>query len=265
MIRTGYRVFFMVLALSSLMGGCARRPQFDLGLGPVHGPDDIVKRINENAHRLRSLRAEARFHSTHVPQSRLAKASVLFVEPSRYRVKFSGLFGRTMAVMVVHGSEVSIYMPLANRLYEGQATPEILSHVLGIDMSLSDLMETLLGHIRLPPIDDLLDCQTVEHGYLLSFKRPEGHQEVQVGPSGLRIFTAEFFDIDGQSFLVKDFQDYRVVDGVIRPGEVRLVLPGREEEFHLIFITQEVNHQIREEEFQLQFPDSVERIQLPFE
>jgi len=264
-IRSGYRVFFMVLVLSSLMAGCARRPEFDLGLGPVHGPDDIVKRIDENAHRLSSLRAEARFHLTHVPQSRLAKVSVLFVQPNRYRVQFSGLFGRTMAVMVVQGSEVSIYLPLANRLYEGQATAEILNHVLGIDMSLSDLMETLLGHIRLPPIEDLLDCRVVENGYLLSFKGPEGHQEVQVGPSGFRIFRAEVFDIDGQSVLVKAFQDYRVVGGVVRPGEVRLVLPGREEELHLTFITQEVNHQIREEELQLRFPDSVERIQLPFE
>jgi outer membrane lipoprotein-sorting protein len=265
LIRIRARVLYIVLLLLSFSGGCAQRPPFDLGLGPIRGPDDIVRRVNENAHRLHSLRAEAQLHSAQVPRSHLAKVSVLFAEPDHYRVKFSALFGRTMALMLVQGGEVSIYIPSANRLYEGQATPEILSHVVGIDMGLSDLMEALMGHIRLPPISDLLDYRIMEDGYQLIFKRPEGRQEVQVGPDGLRVFRAEFFDIHGQSFLVKTFRDHQVVDGVVRPGEVHLTLPGREEEIRLTFSAQRVNPQIREEEFQQQFPDSVERIHLQFE
>jgi hypothetical protein len=170
-----------------------------------------------------------------------------------------------MAVMFVQGGEVSIYLPLANRLYEGQVTPEFLSQFLGMNTDLSELMEALMGRIRLPPSSDILDYRAVEDGYRLSFKRPDGHQEVHVSTDGLRVFREESYDIHGHVFLVKTFQDHRVIDGVVRPGEVHLVLPDREEELRLTFIDQEVNQPIREEEFQRQFPDSVERIYLQSE
>lgn len=259
------RFFLVVSLLLVLFWGCARRPPFDLGLGRVRGPEDVVTRINENAQRLHSLRAGARIHLANIPQSRLAKASVLFAEPSRYRVKFNALFGRTVAVMTVRHEEVSIYLPLANRLYEGQPSAEQMGHVLGIQMSFADLMEAMVGTVRLPSMSDLLGYRTMKDGYALSFKRPEGRQEVQVASDGLRVQKVEFFDDHGRSFLVKTLRDYRAMGEVVRPSEVTLTLPDKGEELQIIFTHQQVNHLIREEEFQLDLPASVERILLHLE
>jgi outer membrane biogenesis lipoprotein LolB len=262
--RTTLKIFLVFSLLLSFCAGCAHRPVFDLGLGPVRGPDDIVERINGNASRLHTLRAEAHIRSPHVPQSRMARASVLFSRPSRYRVKFSAPFGMTVAMLTIQQGQVHIYMPLANRLYEEQFTPQRMGHLLGFDMSLADLMEAIVGTVRLPPVSELLDNRAVQDGYVLSFKWHGGRQEVHVASDGFRVYKVEFFDGLDQTFLVKTFHDYRVVDGIVRPNEVRLALPTRGEELKVLFTRQEVNHEIREEEFLLDLPDSVERLPLQF-
>lgn len=261
--RTILKIFLLPLLLS-LCAGCAHRPLFDLGLGPARGPDDIVERINGNASRLHTLRAEANIRSLRVPQSHMARASVLFSWPSRYRVKFSAPFGMTVAVLTIQQGWVHIYMPLANRLYEDQFTPERMGHLLGFDMSLADLMEALVGTVRLPPASDLLDNRAVQNGYVLSFKWHGGRQEVHVASDGFRVYKVEYVDDLNRAFLIKTFHDYRVVDGIVRPDEVRLTLPTSGEELKVLFAHQEVNHEIREEEFSLDLPDSVERLPLQF-
>ena len=262
--RTTLKIFLGLPLLLWLCAGCAHRPVFDLGLGPVRGPDDIVERINENASRLHTLRAEANIRSRHVPQSRMARASVIFSRPGRYRVKFSASFGMTVAVLTVQQGQVHIYMPLTNRLYEDQFTPERMDHLLGFDMSLAELMEAVVGTVRLPSVSDLIDNRAVQDGYALSFKWHGGRQEVHVASDGFRVYRVEYFDALDRSFLIKTFHDYRMVDGIVRPDEVRLTLPIRGEELKVLFTHQEVNHGIREEEFSLNLPDSVERLPLQF-
>ena len=265
MMRTETKSFLIVLFLLFFCWECAQHPALDLGLGPVRGPEDIVERINKNASYLHSLRAEARLFSPHIPQSRLAKATVLFAEQGRYRVTFSALFGMTAAVMTVRQKEVSIYMPLANRLYEGQFTPQEIDQVLGINMSLTDLMAAMVGAVRLPPVSHLRDYRKTDAGYTLSFLCDGGHKEVQVAEDGLRVLEVVYFDARNQTFLIKTFRDHRVMDGIVRPGEISLVFPTRAEELKVIFTRQEVNPLISDQQFWLDIPTSVERIRLPFE
>lgn len=267
MFRAGGRFFTHILLIESLFllcfcGGCAQRPPFDLGLGPVRGPEDIVERVNENAGRLRSLRAEARIRWPQLSHSRLAKVSLLYAQPSRYKVKFSALFGTTIAVMSVRQGEVDIYLPQANRLYHGQPSPETMDQVLGIEMSLEDLMATLVGNVRLPPASRLLAFQPAKEGYALSFQMPAGRQEVLVAADGLRVLSVELFDVHDRPLLLKTFQDHRLVDGVVRPGQVELFLSNRGEELRLVFTHQEVNQPIRDRAFHLDLPASVQLVPL---
>lgn len=255
----------VVLLVPFFGWGCAHRSPFDLGLGAIRGPEDIIDRINGNAQRLHALRAEARIHWPQISKSRLAKVSVLFAQPSRYRIKFGTLFGMTMAVMTVRDEEISIYVPQANRLYQGQPTDEELADILDLDISLTDLMETLVGTVRLPSASHLLEYQPVKEGYALSFQVPGGRQDILVGGDGLRILMVELFDSGGQSLLVKTYRDHRVLDGIVRPGQVELSRPDRGEELRLTFTQQWVNHLVEEADFELDLPASVELVPLQLE
>jgi hypothetical protein len=259
------KMLLLFLLVSMLSAGCARRVPFDMGLGPVHGPDDIVEKVNANTGRMHTLRAEAHVWSANTPTSRLATISVRFTRPNWYKVKFGALFGMTMAVVTLRQEEVNIYLPQSNRLYQGHSAPEKLGRILGLDMSLADLMETLVGTVWLPPVSQLLEYRSEEPGHVLSFRLPQGKQQVLVAPDGLRVLKVELFDIQGSCVLMKTFDDYRLVDGIVRPGRVRIVLPDREEEFQLTFTHQEANRPIPEREFRLDLPARVEVVPLDLE
>lgn len=255
----------VVFCLLLFYCGCAHRAPFDLGLGPIRGPEDIIDRINGNVQRLHALRAEARIHSPQNFKSRLAKVSVLFAQPSRYRMKFGALFGMTMAVMTVQGEQMDIYVPQANRLYRGRPSAEELGNILGLDISLTDLMETLMGTVRLPSASQLLEYRHGKEGYTLSFQMSEGRQDIQVGSDGLSILRMELFDAQGRSLLIQTFRDHRLLDGIVRPGQVELSRPDWGGELQLTFIQQRVNVQVEEADFQLDLPATVELVPLQLE
>ncbi len=265
MTSMGKGMLLWLLLMSMLNAGCARRPPFDMGFGPVRGPDDIVERINANAGHMHSLRAEARVSSARIPKSRLASISVLFTRPYWYKVKFGALFGMTLAVATLREEEINIYVPQSNRLYQGHPTSEKLGQIVGLEMNLEHLMETLVGTVWLPSVSHLLQYRSVEKGYTLSFLLPEGRQEVLVAPDGLRVLQVELLDDNGNPLLIRTFGDHQMVDGVVRPGWVKILLPGREEELELTFIHQVANHEIPEEEFQLNPPEQVEVVPLDLE
>jgi len=270
MSRTGGRFLLslpltIALLVFFLFSGCARRSPFDMGLGPIHGPEDIVQRINANARRLSTLRAEVRINSSHMAKSRLVKVSVLFARPSQYKMKFGALFGMTMAIMMVSGEDVDLYVPQSNRLYRGQLSAESLGQIIGLDMSLPELMETLVGNIRLPAVSQLLEYRPEEERYALSFQVPGGRQDVQVASDGLRLLRVELCDSRGQSLVVKTFRDHRMLGGVVRPGQVELSLPNKDQKIALTFIQQEVNQQLEESDFRLDLPATVEPVPLYLE
>jgi hypothetical protein len=256
-------VILSVVALSCFY--CARHPAIDLELGPVQGPQDIVERVNANAGRMGTLRAEVRLDADHIPQSRLTKARVLFSEPDRYRIKFSALFGRTVALMIIDGQEASLYLPDRNRLYQGQFTPRGLGRVLGLEIGLDELMKALAGTVRLSSLERLIDYRATEDGYELRFGRGPGHQVVTVASDGLRILEIRDYGTGEQPGLIRTYRDHLLLDGVLRPGRVNLIFPSRGEEIEVTFLNQQVNPLVAEEDFQLPLPDSVERIWLDFE
>jgi hypothetical protein len=132
-------------------------------------------------------------------------------------------------------------------------------------MSLANLMETLVGTVWLPSVSDLLEYRSEESEHVLSFRVPQGRQQVVVAPDGLRVLRVEIFNLQGSCVLMKTFDDHRVVDGIVRPGRVRIVLPDREEELQLTFTHQEINRPMPEREFELDLPAQVEVVPLDLE
>jgi hypothetical protein len=249
------------LALLALHG-CARGPQFDLGLGPIREPREVVQRVNDNVDRMKSLRADIRLRSDEIPQSRLAKATVLFAWPDLYRVKFRTLFGATAAELTVTGQQVNLYMPMSNRLYQGRLTAQQVGRLVGIELAPGDLMEAMLGTVRLPPFSDLTEFLTTADGYGLTYPWGDGRQQVRVASDGVRVQEVVFHDRSGAVVLSKIFEDHRVVDGIVRPGLLRVAFPGQGGELEVRFGRQELNLSWGAEDFQLRVPESVERVLL---
>jgi hypothetical protein len=222
----------------------------------------VVARVNQNADRVHSLHAEIRLLSPDLAQSRLTRAVVDFAEPHRYRVKFTALFGATVALLLVNDEQVDLYVPLTNRIYQGQMDAEQVKLLVGIELDPAELMEALLGTIRLPPASELLDYRPIVDGHRLVFSCPGGRQEVQVASDGLRVQRLSVFDDEGRCLLTKTFHDHRLIGDVVRPGSQQVSVLGRSDPLEVIFVEQELNLPLGEEIFHLDFPESVERIEL---
>jgi hypothetical protein len=255
--------FFVTAALAPLLfHGCARSPQFDLGLGPVREPHEVVQRVNDNADRMESLKAEMRLRSDEIPQSRLAKATVLFARPDQYRVKFRTLFGATAAELTIAGQQVDLYMPMSNRLYQGRLTAQQVGRLVGIELAPDDLMEAMLGTVRLPPYSEMTDFLQTADGYVLTYPWRDGRQQVHVASDGVRVREVIFHDRAGAVVLSKVFEDHLVVSGIVRPGRLTAVMTGQGGELEVRFGRQELNVPCGAEDFRLRVPDSVERVVL---
>jgi hypothetical protein len=211
---------------------------------------------------MRGLRAEIRLHSDDIPRSRLARATVLFAYPDRYLVKFRALFGTTVAVLAVRKQDVNLYLPMSNRLYEGHLTAAQVGELLGIELAPADLMEAMLGTVSLPPVSQLLEYHATSEGHVLIFSWQGGRQEVQVAPDGVRVRRVVFREPSGEAVMTKVFEDYHLVDDVVRPGQLRASLPGKGSELEVIYTREDINPSYHEGDFRPRYPDSVERVQL---
>jgi outer membrane biogenesis lipoprotein LolB len=216
------------LALLCLMA-CAHAPSFDLDGEPAGGPPEIIRRINQNALRINSLRAEVRLISDQIPQSRLSRAELLFARPGRYRVQFKTLFGNTMAVFTVRQEQAELYLPASNRLYQGELTAEGIREMVGVELSARDLLETLSGIFHLPPESQLAEYRRIDGDHLLIFPWEQGRREIRVAPDGYRILSDRYRDADEEVVVEKEFEGYRMVDGVVLPERVQAFLPQRQE------------------------------------
>ena len=247
------------LALLCLMA-CARAPSFDLDGSPAGGPQDVIRRINQNAQLITSLRADVRLKSDHIPQSRLARADLLFARPQRYRVQFRTIFGNTMAVFTVRQEQADLYLPVSNRLYQGDLTAEGIRELVGVELPAVDLLETLSGIFHLPSETDLLEYRRIGDDHLLVFPWDLGRREIRVAADGYRVLSDRYRDALGEVIVEKVFDSYRMVDGVVLPERVRASLPQRQEDLEVVFTHQAVDVPWSEEDFRLDLPDGVERI-----
>jgi hypothetical protein len=239
---------------------CARAPSFDLAGEPAGGAPEVLRRINHNALLINSLRADIRLRSDRLPHSGLARADLLFARPRRYRVQLKTIFGNTMAVFTVRRKGADLYLPMANRLYQGDLSAARIRDLVGIELPAADLLETLTGIFHLPTGSEILGYRRMDDDHLLIFSWERGRREIRVAPDGYRILQDLYRDEGGRVVVVKEFEDYRMVDGVVLPGKVRALLPERQEELEVRFTRQVVNEPWEEKDFHLDLPGGVERI-----
>jgi hypothetical protein len=239
---------------------CARVPTFDLDGPPARGPREVIRRIENNALLINSLRADVRLTSEHVPRSRLARADLLFARPQQYRLQLKSIFGNTMALFTMRQGQADLYLPVSNRLYQGQLPAEQIRDLIGIELSAAELLETLSGVFHLPSGSELLEYQHREEDHLLVFPWGQGRREIRVAPDGYRILQDRHRDAFGGVVVEKVFEGYRTVDGVVLPERVRVFLPERREDLEVRFSHQAVNVPWRAEDFLLDLPDGVERV-----
>ena len=249
----------LFLALLPLLA-CARAPSFDLDGEPAGGAPEVLRRISHNALLINSLRADVRLRSDRLPHSGLARADLLFARPRRYRVQLKTIFGNTMAVFTVRGEQADLYLPMSNRLFQGDLSAARIRDLVGIELPAPDLLETLTGIFHLPPGSEILEYRRLGDDHLLIFSWERGCREIRVAPDGYRILHDRYRDEDGRVVVEKEFEDYRMIDGVVLPGKVRALLPDRQEELEVRFTRQAVNEPWEEKDFHLDLPEGVERV-----
>jgi len=195
-----------LLALGSLViAGCALRPSAEPSPRTTTATE-LLETLETRRAAVSSLRARARVRTG--VAGRWTREAVLVQRPGDVRVDVFSPFGLALA-LGVRDSVLWAYPPGEGVCYQGPATPENVTRLLGAPLAVSDLIDILLGTppARVPVTTPALDV-TDEGEYRLTVPFGPGVQTIWFAGDALTVLRAE--ETRGSAVVFRlAFRDYR--------------------------------------------------------
>lgn len=218
-----------VLVLSLVLGACRSPvPSFLPLSADDPRPQRLLAAWKSDGERRHSLRGRARL-SVKGPSLRLQGKQVVLVQrPDQLRVEVQGLFGQTLAVLVIDGRDYALLQAGQGAAQRGRVYPGLLRELAGIDLEPEDVIALLLGvPAPAPPL-----------GPVAAFANAAGDVRVDLGDASGRVVRRVRFDFQGRVVRVEafgeaaspvwtaDYGEFAEVGGVDFPHRLVLVTGG---------------------------------------
>jgi hypothetical protein len=171
-------------------------------------------------------------------------------------------FGQPIMTLVADPAGASIYYPQEGRFLRGPATAPTFARVIGLPVSLEDVVPLLTGSLQLPSARKAAMYAQPDAGmYLLRFLDTGGQliQDVWVDPDQQLPRRAIRYDAYGVPAVDIAYGDFRPVgDHVLLPFELTIWVPHIATEVRLQFLTVDLNPGLPPTVFQLSPPTGVQ-------
>ena len=187
-----------VLLLSLALGACRSPvPSFEPLPADDPRPQRFLAAWKSDGERRHSLRGRARL-SVEGPALRLRGKQVVLVQrPDQLRVEVQGLFGQTLAVLVIAGPDYAFLQAGQGPAQGGRVTPGLLRELAGIDLDPEDVIAVLLGiPAPAPPL-----------GLVAAAANAAGDVRVDLGDASGRVVRRIRFDFQGRVVRVEELGD----------------------------------------------------------
>jgi hypothetical protein len=208
------------------------------------------------------LRTAARVHLESPEGSGSAQQVLVASRPDRLRVEVLSPFG-SVFVLATSGGQLAAYVREENRVYRGRATAANLAHYAQIELSVSDLVDLLLG---LPPQRQegfgAVFVDAAAQIVRLRQQTPEGAQVVAFTGDPLRPVAVEERGADDHLAWGAAFDRHAFVDGVWLPLWVSLWQPAQQRRITMTFDEPELNPELPASVFTLDAPPGSEEVRL---
>lgn len=149
---------------------------------------------------------------------------LLLQKPDSLLIRLEGPFGIDVGTALMSRQEFQFYDVLRNRLIIGATTPENLERVFRMAVTFDELLALVAGGTFLGTDNPgQADLQRADDAYLLTFGGRPVTRQYYVDPATLLITNILFLRSDGTVAAEQRFGDFRSVDGVVVPFEVKVI------------------------------------------
>ncbi len=221
----------------------------------------LLREIDSASARLRDFRGSASVETSFDGRRGRASLRIRYLNPGRYRIDVHGTLFQILAVLLIHDRQVRLYIPRENTVFEGTLDARD-ARIPGLDLSLEDVRNAVTGVIEpgrypgLPVVEYLYGrgsaAVTLEDGAFI--------RTLWINTGKMAVIREASESRTGLESVVRTFGRYRKINGIWRPGFVRIARDGAVAGMiELTYKTQSVNRGLRPADIDVRLPETIIR------
>ncbi len=171
--RCFFRMAGSLVGLLFFVCGCAVTPANKLATKRKHlSAEELLYSIRQRNGSISSLRTVTRLTIATPEDQKSFRAVLLVQRPNFIRLEAVNMFMQPIHFFILNEEGLLWYTPAEKKAFKGDASSLNIYRLLGIRLSVAELIDVLLGCTPLPPAGDVqpeLAYLEAEHNYLLQF------------------------------------------------------------------------------------------------
>ncbi len=218
------RLAWMTISGMLFAAGCTSVATRSSGWGGAVTPERIYETVEAQHRTIMSMEGNGNI-SVQTPElAQSGSFELLLKKPDSLLLKFEGPFGIDVGAALLSRREFQFYDIFQNRVIVGETTPANLQRVFRIGVTFDDLLALVSGGAFLSTDDPSEGAlERTEDSYVLTFPSGRLSRQYLIDPVTLQITTIVFLGPDGSVAAEQRFADFRQVDGVLIPFELKVI------------------------------------------
>ena len=246
--------------LAAIASGCASTTTSTPGSGAVT-PERIYEAVAAQYRTITTMEGTGSI-SVQTPEVAQSGSFELYLKkPDSLLLKLEGPFGIDVGAALLSRREFQFYDVFRNRLIVGETNAANLRRVFRMAVTFDDLLALVAGGAFLSTDDPAHGrIERVEDAYILTFSEDRVVRQYVIDPTSLLITSIVFVHPNGSIVAEQRFGDFRRVDGLLVPFELKVIQRSERRMVALRYSEVSLNPVFSELRFTV--PESAERIEL---
>ncbi|MBN2108043.1 MAG: DUF4292 domain-containing protein [Deltaproteobacteria bacterium] len=214
------RCIYLIVFLGFFWSGCAALPARQKPLPVLKDPAGYFQDIIKKSHALHDVSGYAKLKITANGKTSTSR-NVFFVRrPDMLRIETLGFLSRPALFFTADSTAMSFYAIESNAFYSGKTTAENIQRIIGIRLSLREVILSFLGE---PPLADCtsrkIACSQDKNQYLFTLACDGAQQLIWIDPAAGTITGYKLYE---NTYPVCDyaFSDFQNVAGRLFPLKI---------------------------------------------
>ena len=149
--RSGILLLFLIMALGSILTGCAGR-RVPISGSEYLSPEAALRALAPSDPGGRTITVTARMEINNRGERYLLKAALMMRRPAHLRLESIPLFGPPDFFLSIDAGEIRVFLPGKGAFYADRATEGNLSRFFPLALPVSEIVSLLMG--RLPETEE---------------------------------------------------------------------------------------------------------------
>lgn len=252
-------LFAALLALT----GCPHRVEFG-PQGEITDAKQMLALLAKQDTRFVTMQGDAKFKVESPQVSGTVSQYLAVTRPAGLHIETFNFFGKPLSVLVSDGDHFQFYDAEKNVFYEGDATPEVMSRFIPLQLAPEEAVALMLGQVpRVPAQDGKLVVNAEKHRYELTLEaQSTGGLIRQVLFIDTKTLDVQRSAITGANAYNLALDDYKDEPGGRFPHEITLEAKASNITLTYKYADVKVNAAPDLSLFHMDAPPSAKRVQL---